>query len=116
MTPQRLAIETALRSKHPRYKLGAVLASKKGNGILDAKSNLATGCKTDGVCAEERLLRRPPRAGRSGGTALYVARVLRRDGSPAMAKPCPKCQKLIEIRGVEEVYFTNEEGEWERMF
>lgn len=113
MSPERLAVKTARRSKHPLWKLGAVLVSPR-DGILDAKSNLPSWPGYGGVCAEERILRHPPRTAR-GGSILYVARVRRVDGKPAIARPCPKCQRIIERSGVREVYYTDEYGEWQRM-
>ena len=50
-----------------------------------------------------------------GGT-LYVARVLRKDKSIAMAKPCSICQTKIKAKGITKVYYTinpNQYGIWD---
>lgn len=40
------------------------------------------------------------------GATLYISRVLRRDGSYAMAKPCPMCSITIKSHKVKKVFFT----------
>jgi deoxycytidylate deaminase len=42
-------------------------------------------------------------------TDLYVARVLK-DGSPALAKPCPICRLAMKRAGVLRVHYTNNKG------
>lgn len=110
MTPQDLAIQTARSSRHHRFMLGAVLVGRVG--LLDAKSNLPA-MNTRGVCAEERILRHPPRGGTGG--ELYVARVLKCDGSITMAKPCEKCMRIIRARGIKTVHYTDWSGEWQKI-
>jgi tRNA(Arg) A34 adenosine deaminase TadA len=49
------------------------------------------------------------------GATLYVARVLRQDGSAAIARPCPNCQRVLISKNVKKVYYTispNEYGIW----
>jgi len=41
---------------------------------------------------------------------IIIAR-MRRDGSLAIARPCPICQLAIKEAKVKKVYFTNEQGE-----
>lgn len=48
------------------------------------------------------------------GAVLYIARV-KKDGTVAMAKPCPACQALLRSRRVSEVHFTIDEGSWGTM-
>lgn len=43
------------------------------------------------------------------GEKLFVARVYR-DGSFALAKPCPLCEKAIEDSGIKEVIYTTKNG------
>ena len=45
---------------------------------------------------------------------LYVARV-KKDGSVAMARPCPACQILLKARRIFEVHFTIDEDSWGTM-
>jgi cytidine deaminase len=56
--------------------------------------------------AEEAAVRRVrnPR-----GTVLYVARV-NVAGEPVMARPCPRCQRLLAAVGVAGAYFTTWDG------
>jgi len=57
--------------------------------------------------AEARVLRK------SGyGATVYVARV-KKDGSLAMAKPCSKCMAALRAMGVEMVYWTISNNDWE---
>jgi len=41
---------------------------------------------------------------------IIIAR-MRRDGSLAIARPCPICQLAIKEAKVKKIYFTNEQGE-----
>lgn len=36
---------------------------------------------------------------------MYIARILK-DGTPALAKPCPGCQMAIQAFDIKEVYWT----------
>ena len=45
--------------------------------------------------------------GSTEGTVLYVARVLKND-SPAMSKPCLRCQEMLRSAGVTKVIYTIE--------
>lgn len=51
--------------------------------------------------AEGRALRKMDKGG-----ILYVTRVSRKDGSMAMAKPCPRCSAKIRTQKIEKVYYT----------
>ncbi len=42
---------------------------------------------------------------------LYVARFVR-SGRPALAKPCPTCQRALGELGISRVYYTTDEGDW----
>jgi cytidine deaminase len=114
MSPESLAVKTASESRHPRYKLGAVLYHGK-HGFITAKANLVRGLDAPGICAEERVLRNLPRCAMGGNRVMYVARVLRLDGSASMAKPCSKCQRLLARAGIKKVYYTNWDGNWQKM-
>jgi len=39
------------------------------------------------------------------GATIYVARILK-DGSPAMSKPCLRCQKALRKAGIKKVFYT----------
>ena len=51
--------------------------------------------------------------GRKGDT-LFVVRFLS-DGSITMAKPCPLCEQMIKDHGIRKVYYTDWNGEWQRL-
>jgi tRNA(Arg) A34 adenosine deaminase TadA len=51
--------------------------------------------------AECRVLRKMDYGG-----VLYVARVMRKDMSLAMARPCPMCMIKIKSKGIKKVYYT----------
>lgn len=82
-------------------------------GTLAVKTNLPAQ-NVPGVCAEERILRNPPRGCGNRGH-LYVARVTLEDGTIRMAKPCGKCMTLARARGIEVIHYTNWDGEWESL-
>jgi len=107
---KRLAISEALSSKHPMFRLGAVLENRRNEVASCCNIPAFHGCR--GMCAETRLLRHPPRNHSVGGV-LYVARVWK-DGTLSMARPCNKCMLLIRARGIREINYTNQEGQWVR--
>jgi deoxycytidylate deaminase len=49
------------------------------------------------------------------GDILYVLRVGRDGKTLRMAKPCAHCQKHIKDHGIVKVYYTNHEGQWEKL-
>jgi len=56
---------------------------------------------------EARILRKS-----GNGAVVYVAR-LKRDGSYGMAKPCVYCMNALRARGVDMVYWTISNNDWE---
>lgn len=44
------------------------------------------------------------------GSTIYVARLLKFDGSIAMSRPCPSCIRICAKYGIKKVYYTTEEG------
>lgn len=104
------AILAARTSKHECFKVGASLVV--GGKILSNCNLPAYPGKK--MCAETRLLRSLPRIAVHGGV-LYVTRVLRRDGTLSMARPCSTCQAWIKSRKIKEVWYTDWNGEWARM-
>lgn len=79
---------------------GVIVSSRNGGVKLG-------GARSPSTHAEARVLRK---AGK--GFILYVARV-KRDGSLALAKPCHTCYPYLISRGVEAVYYTISNNEWE---
>lgn len=103
-----LAVKTAFKSQHHRWRLGAVLVHSRE--ILSASPNLPRLYgKERGICAETRLITKSI----INGTVIYVARV-KADGTLGLARPCEDCMRLIRSRGIRTVYYTNETGSWER--
>ena len=103
------------RSVNKRYFALALKQCTKGDTQRDALIG-AVGIRHDGVIvfshngkamqkcgqvhAEVRLSKKL-----GVGSDVYVARSLR-DGTPAIAKPCPNCQNVLRHRGVKRVYYT----------
>lgn len=88
--------------------LGAV--AERRDGVLVYSRNGSTlnpiGVNAT-MHAEKRVLRK------SGyGAKIYVARV-KKDGSLAMAKPCSKCMPALKAMGVEMVFWSISNNEWE---
>ncbi|MGH3799996.1 MAG: hypothetical protein ACRDTD_07685 [Pseudonocardiaceae bacterium] len=103
-----LALKRAARSEC-RYRVGAVLV--KGSRVLGQSANLPRNSpwvdfKNATWHAEEALLRRfpPPQ-----GAVLYVARI-DKQGCPALARPCPRCQQVLAAHGIETVHYTSAAG------
>jgi hypothetical protein len=57
--------------------------------------------------AEARLARKL-----TPGSTVWVARVARKDGSWAMAKPCVGCERKLRIAGVSRIVYTIGPNEW----
>lgn len=105
-----LAVKTATKSRHHRWRLGAVAVSAFGD--LIAKPNLPRlFAKERGICAETRLLQFLPK---SSVKSIYVARV-RADGTLGLAKPCEECMRIILAKGITKIHFTNDVGVWEQI-
>ena len=118
-----MARATAL-ANNPEKKRGAfhlVALLKRGKSWIAIKANVkkthpkSVHNKPSGhVCrslhAEENVLL----ASRPGDT-LFVLRY-HVDGSLGMAKPCPDCQQRIRDKGIKRVWYTDEEGNFQRMY
>lgn len=107
----RLALLTAEKSEHPRFRLGAILT--QGPNILSLGVNkLKTHPlsrphkrkKGHSIHAELDAIIGVPRHHLQRAT-MYVARLLA-DGSPGMAKPCFPCHSLLTEVGIERVIYT----------
>jgi tRNA(Arg) A34 adenosine deaminase TadA len=90
-----------------RRKAFIAAVGLRTDGTLVSSLN---GCSTEispSSHAEARLVRKL-----GVGATVYVGRVLRLDGSVAMAKPCVRCENLLRHRGVKRVYYTIGPKEW----
>lgn len=87
---------------------GVVVSSR--NGAVSFSSSVQMINVNVTSHAETRLLRK---LGKDG--VIFVSRVLRKDRSLAMARPCPDCQLKIRAHRVKKVYYTinnNQYGLW----
>ena len=87
--------------------MGAVAIRK--DGVLVKSRNGLTirpDCKSLSAHAEIRVLRKA-----GYGATVYVARV-NKSGQFAMAKPCVYCMASLRSRGVDMVYWTVSNNEW----
>lgn len=102
----RLAAEVANECRLKKsYKLGAVAIRSRDQVIVKALNGAATE-PCGWAHAEARALRK---AGLEA--VLYVARISRKDGQLAMARPCNKCFALLKSYRVKRcVYSIDEES------
>lgn len=87
---------------------GVIVSSR--NGAVSFSSSVQMSNVNVNSHAESRLLRK---LGKDG--VIFVSRVLRKDRSLAMARPCPDCQLKIRAHRVKKVYYTindNQFGIW----
>jgi len=100
-----MAIELAETSKC-RHKHGCVVVSR-GRVIAQATNKKVgdpgTQWRRSYIHAEFAAL---IAAGKNAkGSKVYVARVMK-DGTPALSKPCKKCERYLKRYGVSEVVWT----------
>jgi len=89
-----------LRTDKRNYLLGAIGVRVKSKNIA------ATDCVPDHH-AEARLSRKlTPKS------TVWVARVTRKNGSWAMARPCRNCENKLRAIGVKRIVYTISPGEW----
>jgi tRNA(Arg) A34 adenosine deaminase TadA len=104
------AIEEAMNSEHPQWKVGAVVVRSGrvlGRGNNRYRNNPAIVEKNDvSYHAEEVAIRR---AGSTQGATIYVARITR-SGYVSIAKPCETCQTLLEEAGIQTAVWTDNGG------
>jgi cytidine/deoxycytidylate deaminase-like protein len=88
--------------------VGAVAIRRDGTMVMSRNGSTPwPNGKSPSCHAEKKCLRK------SGyGSTVYVARV-KRDGSFALAKPCCHCMPALRAMGVEMVYWTVNNTEWE---
>jgi len=95
------------------FWLGAVGIRRDGatvyarNGAVSFSSSVQMINVNVNSHAETRLLRK---LGKDG--VIFVSRVLRKDRSLAMARPCPDCQQKIRAHRVKKVYYTINDSQY----
>lgn len=94
-----LAAGTALRKDDRRsFRLGAV--GIRNDGTIVSSSNGPSPFPCPDVHAEARLCQKL-----TPGSTVWVARI-RHDGSLALARPCPACERRLRAAGVGKVIYT----------
>lgn len=87
------------------FLLGAV--GRRNDGVFVSSRNIAAPDFAPGHHAETRLARKL-----TPGSTVWVARIARKDGSWAMARPCPGCELRLRAAGVKRVVYTIGPDEW----
>lgn len=110
-----LAVSTAEKSNHDKWKLGSVLW--RGGSVISTGHNRVRNdpsvvedekyfhCTVHAEVDAIRNARDPV------GAKLFVARITR-GGNLGLAKPCQRCMETIKASGIKKVYYTDENGEW----
>ena len=105
-----LAKKEALKSTYPKQQVGAVIVRKGtvvGRGfnkirhVGKVKTQWPDSLHAEVVAildTNRRLLAK---------STIYVYRI-RKDGTPAMAKPCSYCDAMLKFVGIKIVVYTNE--------
>ena len=88
-----------------QFILGAV--GLRNDGVFVQSRNLASPLPAPCHHAETRLARKL-----TPGSTVWVARVSRRTGGWAMAKPCPNCERRLRSAGVDRVVYTIDDDEY----
>lgn len=99
----RVAVERG--NKNRSFLLGAV--GIRNDGVIVTSRNISATDHAPRHHAEARLSRKL-----TPNSIVWVARVARRDGAWAMARPCQGCQMRMKTVGVEKVFYTIAPGEW----
>ncbi len=111
------AIESAERSKMYPYRLGCVVF--KGKRILSWGFNQIRTSNAipdrfkkfiEALHAEQHAIMRVPNKELLNGASLLVIRI-NRNGKLTNARPCKNCMKTINYFGINNIYFSNENGE-----
>jgi tRNA(Arg) A34 adenosine deaminase TadA len=105
-----LAAEAALTSSgkldtHRVYYLGAV--GIRNDGVIVSSKNVSSTDVVPTHHAETRLARKL-----TPNSVVWVARVRRKNGEWAMARPCQNCQNRLRSSGVTKVVYTISHNEW----
>lgn len=102
------AASAAIRNKDIRtFLLGAV--GLRADGVFVSSRNIPAPEATfeRSHHAEVRLARKL-----TPGSTVWVARVSRKDGFWAMAKPCHGCERRLRAVGVSRIVYTVGPNEW----
>lgn len=84
------------------FKLGAVGYRK--DGVIVASPNAPCPVPERQAHAEYRVAKKLDYS-----SVVYIVRILRANGSRALARPCPDCQRMLISKRVKKVYYTIDE-------
>ena len=87
------------------FLLGAV--GERNDGVLVSASNIAAPDYAPDHHAETRLARKL-----TPNSTVWVARISRKDGSWALARPCSGCELRLRRAGIKRVVYTIAPNEW----
>lgn len=108
-------LKKALKSDIKTHKLAAFAFTKSGALLASACNLRGSGsCSRYSLHAEENLvnkLRKLRAKERFGYIKILVLRKRRGSGEPAMAKPCDRCNLLLNRYGVREIAYSGNDGE-----
>lgn len=101
-----LAIKVAdAKDDRRSFKVGA--CATRNDGVIIAASNGPTPFQSPLAHAESRLMRKA-----DVGSTVYVVRILRKDGSLAIARPCTDCAGVLRAKRVKKVYYSISPNEY----
>jgi dCMP deaminase len=105
----RIASKTALKSPFSQHRVGAVIV-KNGRVLSTGYNELryTRELKKLSVHAEEAAILELLKSRRQSslvGADLYVTRITP-GNRVGLAKPCDRCQKLIQATGIRRVFYT----------
>jgi len=116
--------EIAAQSEGGKQKVGAILATKSGLSLVETTNAPTKTHPTQKEYAEKAgspssiYLHAEIRAlildKSDNSHTLYVGRI-NKEGELTMAKPCSVCRRAIQEAGLERVFYTNFQGEFEEM-
>ena len=108
MQAAEIAISNRLTRHEFDYRncfLGAVGA--RNDGVIVSSRNLHAVDIAPDHHAEARLAKKL-----TPNSTVWVARVLRRNGEWALARPCASCERKLRSCGVRKVVYTIAPNEW----
>lgn len=106
MLSKAAALAASSKDTEKNFFLASIALREDGVYVHSTNSTVVDR-KQPSAHAEARVLRKA-----GYGAVLWVARIRKKDGEWAIARPCKTCQALIENKGVKKVYYTIAPGEW----
>ena len=101
----RRALREAQKSPHPHFKHGTLIF--RGGALI------ATGYNHDDRHSEEVALGKLWPGYARGSTVVNIR--IKPSGRVGMARPCPRCLKILLDNRIKRCYYTNAEGKLEEL-